>query len=58
MLSLLLGPDDFSKTEYLNELAANKKADLVLFGDDQKPRLEELIQSDLFSQPKAFEITN
>lgn len=56
MLSLLLGSDDFSKKQYIQELAAKNKADVVFFGADEHPLPEELIQADLFSKPKVYEL--
>lgn len=55
MLSLLLGPDDFSKNEYIQALAAKDKLEAVHFGDGETmPSVEDLSQQDLFSQPKIY----
>lgn len=59
MLYLLLGPDGFSKKEYIKDLSAEKKAETVYFNDEENlPALEDLTQQDLFSLPKAFVLKN
>ncbi len=59
MISLLLGPDDFSKKEYIRALAEKTKADLVMFtGEDPLPSAEELSQQDLFSMAKVFVLSS
>ncbi len=57
MLSLLLGPDDFSKLSYVESLAQNG-GQTVFFGDQEIPDPENLSQQDLFSQPKVFVLRN
>lgn len=55
MLTLLLGLDDFSKTQYLTELAKQHKAGLEVFGDAENlPNVDNLLGQDLFSQPKVY----
>lgn len=55
MLTLLLGPDDFSKKEYVHLLAQKDKADVQVFaGDDNLPDANNLSSQDLFSKPKIF----
>ena len=58
MLSLLLGSDDFSKKQFIDELAKEQKADVVFFGSDDNPSVEELIQADLFNKAKVFGLKN
>ncbi len=50
MLSILLGPDDFSKHEYIQALAAETRAETAYFYD-AVPSMQELTQQDLFSRP-------
>ena len=55
MLSLLLGPDDFSKTQYISDVAKQAKAGLEVFNDAEGlPKVENLIGQDLFGQRKVF----
>ncbi len=53
MLTLLLGPDDFSKIEYIHH--TSKTAEMLSFYlGDSLPMVERLGERDLFSQPKTF----
>ncbi|HVY67693.1 MAG TPA: hypothetical protein VHA30_02275, partial [Patescibacteria group bacterium] len=53
MVYLLLGPDDFSKTEYLNKLAAEHQAGLRFYADPgEAPAPDTLGQADLFARPE------
>ncbi len=55
MLSLLLGPDGFSKREYIHGLALENKADMQIFSDvENLPNADNLVQQDLFAKPKVF----
>ncbi len=55
MLTLLIGPDDFTKKEYVFQLAKKQQADLEFFRNPAAlPSLEELTQQNLFSKPKVF----
>jgi DNA polymerase III delta subunit len=55
MLTLLLGPDDFSKKEYITILAAKEKAQTQFFFDSESlGSLQVLTDQDLFSKPKVF----
>lgn len=54
MIVLLLGPDDFSKKEYVRELAKKEKAALEFFGALSELPLNDLTASDLFSAKKFF----
>lgn len=55
MLTLLLGPDDFSKNEYLTQLAAERKAVVEFFNDAENlPKLVNLTVQDLFGGKKIY----
>ncbi|HYV33507.1 MAG TPA: hypothetical protein VE973_01520 [Candidatus Limnocylindria bacterium] len=55
MLSILLGPNDFSKTEYINSLALKEKAEVEFFLDAENvPPVSNLAGQDLFSKPKVY----
>jgi DNA polymerase III delta subunit len=55
MLTLLLGPDDFSKKEYIGSLAAGTKSEVRVFFDaEDLPSVESLIGQDLFGGAKIF----
>lgn len=55
MLTLLLGSDDFSKTQYLKVKAQEKQAETQSFGkDDDLPNLDSLLEQNLFSKAKFF----
>lgn len=55
MLTLLLGPDDFSKNEYVLDLAKSTKMEMDFFSDSENlPMVESLSQQDLFSTPKIY----
>ncbi len=55
MLSLLLGPDDFTKREYLKitSLESGLILDLII-DTDNTPEPEDLAIQDLFSKPKMY----
>lgn len=55
MLSILLGPDDFSKNEHIDSIAQKEKAEVEVFGDAENlPAAQNLASQDLFSKPKIF----
>jgi DNA polymerase III delta subunit len=55
MLTLLLGPDDFSKKQFITHQAKLREADLVMFGEgEQAPHVSVFLETDLFSRPKVF----
>lgn len=55
MLTLLLGPDDYSKREYIDSKAQELGLAIELFVDaENPPQVENLASFDLFSKPKAF----
>lgn len=55
MLTLLLGSDDFSKTQYLKVKTQEKQAETQSFGkDDDLPNLNNLLEQNLFSKAKFF----
>jgi DNA polymerase III delta subunit len=57
MLYLLLGPDDYSKKQYITELATALKATVARYGEGETvPSLGELTEPSLFSQSKIFVI--
>lgn len=57
MFYLLLGSDDFSKNEFIKELASKHKAQVANFGDGEAlPSISELTEPSLFSQAKIFVI--
>ncbi len=59
MLILLLGPDDFSKKDFIDSLVKDKGADLVMFSEgDQLPNNGQFLETDLFSKPKVFMLQN
>ena len=59
MLTLLLGPDDFSKKEYINSLAQKEKCEVEVFVDPENlPNADNLASQDLFSKPKIFVLQN
>lgn len=52
---LLLGPNDYSKHEFVQALLSKSGAQLVCFRvGDEIPGLGDVLQSDLFSKPKVF----
>lgn len=55
MLTLLLGPDSFSKKEFISSLASKEKAEVEFFiNKDSAPRLDSLREQDLFAGKKIF----
>ncbi len=55
MSYLLLGPDDFSKKVFVQNLVQKLGASLEVFRNaDELPKLTDLLQTDLFSKPKVF----
>ena len=55
MLILLLGPDDFSKDQYLEDLRLKNKAEVEVFGvGDELPRAEYFCEQNLFAQARIF----
>ena len=54
MLQLLLGPDDFTKTEYIQGLAKTQKAELAVFVQPEVLPLDQLGGQDLFGSKKIF----
>lgn len=57
MLTFLLGPDTYSKAQYIDSIKQTKGADLVIYAaEDELPTVARLIETDLFSKPKIFEI--
>ncbi len=54
MLYLLLGSDDFTKKQYVHNLALEKKADLVVFEAGEEVSTQKMLETDLFSKPKVF----
>jgi len=55
MLSILLGPDGFSKEEYIKKLSADKQMSVEVFNDAENlPAAGSLAAQDLFSKPKIF----
>lgn len=57
MLSLLLGPDDYGKTQYMNMLASQRNSEVqVLFGQEDSFKVDDLTQTDMFSGPKVFAV--
>ena len=53
MLSLLLGPDDFSKMRYVEEETQKNKAELVLFSAPESLPVEIFSGVDLFGGRKC-----
>lgn len=59
MLILLLGSDEFSKQEYLGQMALARKAEVEVFGSgDELPNLEHFVGQNLFAVPKIFVLKN
>src|SRR5579859_2893274 len=58
MLTLLLGPDDFSKDEYVQKLAKNRENLAVFDGMEGFPPIEHLTASDLFGGTKVYVLKN
>lgn len=59
MLTLLLGPDDFSKKDFIDSLVKDKGVDLAVFSEgDQIPNAARFLEADLFSRPKVFVLQN
>ena len=54
MISLLLGPDDFGKKQYISSLAAKEKAGTEFFVGDEIPPVDKFLEQDLFSLKKIF----
>lgn len=55
MLILLLGPDDFSKKEYIDSLVAERESEAQVFSDAENlPQADNLIGQDLFGGLKTF----
>jgi DNA polymerase III delta subunit len=55
MLTILLGPDSFSKKEYIQTLAEKSKAEVAFFyAADELPHASELTEQNLFSKSKVF----
>jgi DNA polymerase III delta subunit len=59
MFTLLLGPDDFSKKDFIDSLVKDKGADLTVFSEnDPMPNAGSLMETDLFSKSKVFVLQN
>jgi DNA polymerase III delta subunit len=54
MLTLLLGPDGFTKKEYIRSLANKEKAEVALFVQPESLDLGQLTGQDLFGAKKVF----
>ena len=54
MLILLLGPDEFSKRQYVQEQAAKTSSVAVFFAADDLPAVDALAGADLFSKSGVF----
>ena len=54
MFTLCLGPDDFSKKQYVDALAAKDKAQVVVFSFPDQLPMGELLGGDLFGGKKVF----
>ncbi len=55
MLQIFLGPDDFSKKEYLDGLAKGLKAEVQIYmAGDEVPGVLRLVEQNLFSKAKIF----
>ena len=55
MLTFLLGPDDFSKKEYLDKLALGSGAEVEIYlVEDEAPPVLHFIEQNLFLKPKIF----
>lgn len=54
MLILLLGPDGFSKRQYVQEQAAKTSSVAVFFAADEMPPVDSLTGADLFSKAGVF----
>jgi DNA polymerase III delta subunit len=55
MISVLLGPDDFSKKEYIRGLARKQGAVTEIFASaDEAPELPGFLEQDLFAKAKFF----
>ena len=55
MLYILLGENDYGKQEFINSLAAQKKAEILNYhAEDDRISPAEILQNDLFSKPKVF----
>jgi len=55
MLNLLLGPDSFSKQEFISSLAAKEKAEVEFFiNGDEAPNLRGLLGQDLFAKKRIL----
>ena len=57
MMQILLGPNNFSKKEYINSLATKQNAQVGFFTAEDVPTLDYLTQQDLFGKPKVFVLT-
>ena len=52
---LLLGPDDFSKKFFIDDLATKLNAEIISFSvDDAPPTAGQISQTDLFAKAKVF----
>jgi DNA polymerase III delta subunit len=59
VITFLLGADDYSKKQYLEDLAKSSKADLEFYFADSEPLdVLRLSEQDLFSKPKIFALEN
>lgn len=54
MLTILLGPDGYSKKEYIKTLAAKEKAEVVVLVEPQELPMGQLVGQDLFMAKKVF----
>ncbi len=54
MVTLLLGPDDFSKKEYVNALSACEKVQVEVLSSPESLPVSELVSQDLFPAKKIF----
>ncbi|MCL5666540.1 MAG: hypothetical protein M1383_02120 [Patescibacteria group bacterium] len=59
MISIFLGPDDFTKKEYIKSLAEKQGAVLEVFRDaENAPRADKLAERDLFAKKKILVLEN
>lgn len=59
MLTLLLGPDDFSKNEHILALAKQSATEVEICAEPENlPAVQNLTQADLFSKPKIYVLKN
>lgn len=54
MLAILLGPDGFSKKQYIKDLAAKEKAEVAVLVQPEVLPIDQLTSQDLFAAKKIF----